>query len=105
MSGNAYHKLHHVNRKKKKPVKTSIDKWVYFAVVFGPIMTLPQVYDVWMMGKKNASVITWAAYVIIALIWLMYGIKHKDRPIITLQIIWIILDITIVAGLISWVSK
>jgi uncharacterized protein with PQ loop repeat len=88
-----------VRRSTKKLKKSSIDRWVYFAVIFGPIMTLPQVYDVWYMGKKEASAITWASYILIASIWLAYGIRHHERPIIIVQIIWIFLDIAILAGI------
>lgn len=101
MAANTYHKHHHTNIRKKKHRDSLIDKWVYFAVVFGPIMTLPQIYDIWMMGKKEASVVSWASYVVIAIIWLLYGIKHKEKPIIIVQVIWIILDLTIVIGILA----
>lgn len=92
---------HHVARSKRKTKATAIDKWVYFAVVFGPLMTLPQVYDIWYAGKTEASAITWGAYTIIAVIWLLYGIKHKTKPIIAVQSIWILLDLAIVIGILT----
>ena len=69
------------------------------AVVAGPIMTIPQVYDIWVRGEKQVSVVSWASYLAIGLIWLWYGIKKHDLPIILAQIAWIILDASIVVGL------
>lgn len=79
--------------------RSLIDSLVYLAAIVGPLMTLPQVYEVWIERSKGASFITWSSYIVVAMIWLAYGIKHKDKPIITLQVLWLILDILIVVGL------
>ena len=62
-------------------------------------MTLPQVYDIWVMGKKEVSAISWAAYTVVAVIWLLYGMKHRERPIIIVQLLWIVLDVLIFVGI------
>lgn len=98
MAANIYHRHHHLRQTKKSKKQSAIDRWVYFAVIFGPIMTLPQVYDIWALGKREISVITWSAYVVIATIWLFYGLKHKARPIIIVQAIWIVLDLAVIVG-------
>jgi uncharacterized protein with PQ loop repeat len=99
MSVNTHHT--HFHKRKKKAKKSNIDRLVYFAAIFGPLMTLPQVYDVWVADTPGVSVITWLAYCLIAVIWLAYGLKHKDKPIIILQVLWLILDIAVVAGTLS----
>ena len=80
-----------------------MDKAIYGAVFFGPIMTLPQIAEIWLY--KNAagvSTISWVAYLIVAFFWLGYGILHRDKPIICANLIWIFLDIIIVAGTIIY---
>ena len=72
---------------------------MYFAVVAGPLMTLPQVYAIWVEQSTDVSVISWSAYLLIAVVWLIYGVKHRQKPIIIVQLLWIALDILIVAGL------
>jgi len=96
----ATHSVHrHIKRKKKIPKKKSeIDRLIYFAVVIGPLLTLPQVYSIWVQGQKGVSIISWVAYLIASVIWLIYGIKHKDKPIITVEVAWIILEILIIIG-------
>jgi uncharacterized protein with PQ loop repeat len=96
----ATHSVHrHIKRKKKTPKKKSeIDRLIYFAVVIGPLMTLPQVYSIWVQGQKGVSIISWVAYLVCSAIWLVYGIKHKDKPIIIVEIVWIILALLIIIG-------
>lgn len=98
MAANAYHLHFHARRRAKKKPKTLIDILVYFAVIFGPLMTLPQVVAVWHDGAKGVSAATWLAYTLVAVIWLAYGLKHQDRPIIALQTLWLIMDVAVVTG-------
>lgn len=97
MSVNSYH----VKEKHKKKIgqkRDLLDYLIYFAVIFGPLMTIPQVYDIWVLSKKDISVISRIAYLITALIWLVYGLKKKDRPIIMVQFLWIVLESAIIIG-------
>lgn len=83
--------------------KRLMDKGIYAAGVIGPIMTIPQLTKIWI--DKNAtgvSAISWIAFLITAIFWLIYGIMHKERPIIFTYIIWIILDIFIVIGVLMY---
>ncbi len=96
MGVNTHHKHLHSKKRKKR---SSIDQFVYVAVIAGPLLTLPQLYTIWYEQKTDVSLISWAAYLVIAVIWLFYGIKHKEKPIIVVQLIWIILDAFIVIGL------
>ena len=93
MSVNSHpHKLHKHKKIKKERV-------IYLAVIAGPIMTLPQLYDIWVRHEKQVSVVSWVAYLVIAVVWLWWGFKHKELPIILVQVAWIALDLLIVIGL------
>ena len=89
---------HKLARKKKRPSPV-IDRFIYIAVIGSPVMTLPQVYSIWVEHQKGVSILSWTAYVGTGLIWLIYGIKHREWPIIILQLAWIVIDIAIIAGL------
>jgi uncharacterized protein with PQ loop repeat len=96
MGANIYHpQLHQKRHHRKAP----IDRLVYAAVILGPLMTLPQVWQVWAAKQQGVSLTTWLAYCIIAAIWLMYGLKHREKPIIYVQLSWLVLDALIVVGL------
>lgn len=80
-----------------------MDKAIYVIGIAGPIMTIPQLTKIWI--EKNAvgvSAISWFAYLIIAFFWLIYGVMHKEKPIILTFGVWIILDILIVIGILMY---
>jgi len=80
-----------------------MDKFIYVIGVIGPIMTIPQVTNIWI--EKNAtgvSIISWTTYLLSAFFWVVYGIMHKDKPIIITYTAWIFLDLLIVIGIILY---
>ena len=63
-------------------------------------MTIPQIYDIW--HTKNAagvSRLTWIMYVSAAVVWLLYGIQLKDKPIIISSILWVLTESAVVIGI------
>lgn len=102
--------LHHFHRRKRiyqkhepyphpDKFKRFIDKSIYFVALFGIVMTLPQITKIWV--EKNAagvSAASWTAYTITAMFWLIYGVAHKEKPIIVTNSLWIVLEVLIVVG-------
>jgi uncharacterized protein with PQ loop repeat len=63
------------------------------------LMTVPQVVAVWASrGPSGVSVISWGAYLIVACLWLVYGIQRRDKTIYIACIGWIVLDALVVIG-------
>lgn len=83
----------------KKQQKQLIKRSVLIIAVIEPVMTLPQVLKIW-IDKEAAGIssITWGFYIFAALIWLMYGIQIKDRPLIISSFLWIIMESLVVIG-------
>ncbi len=104
------HGLHHAHIRKRihqghEPYphpnkwKGFMDRAIYFVGMFGLIMTIPQLSGIWIYkNASGVSAISWTAYLITAIFWTIYGIMHKEKPIIFIYSIWIILDILIVIG-------
>jgi len=104
------HGLHHFHKRKRiyqnheqyphpHKWKRLMDRFIYVVGVFGPLMTIPQVTKIWF--EKNAagvSVISWISYLLCAIFWLIYGVMHREKPIIVTYAIWIVLDFLIVIG-------
>ena len=83
--------------------KRVMDKAVYVAGVLGPLMTIPQVSKIWI--DKNAtgvSLASWVGYTATASVWLIYGLMHKEKPIIVTYILWVILEILVVIGVLIY---
>ena len=103
--------LHHFHKRKRiyrkhEPYphphkwKRFMDKAIYVIGILGPILTIPQIANIWI--DKNAtgvSIISSSPYLLTAIFWLIYGIMHKEKPIIFTFSIWIIFDILIVVGI------
>ena len=83
--------------------KNFLDKLIYLVGVSGPIMTLPQLYKIWIeQNASGVSLVSWSWYLIIAFIWSLYGIVHKEKPIIVTNALWIFIEIFIVLGIIIY---
>jgi uncharacterized protein with PQ loop repeat len=61
-------------------------------------MTVPQVLEVWRGSAAGVSVASWLAYLGSACLWLVYGIRKRDKTIYLPCLGWIALDAAIVAG-------
>ena len=62
-------------------------------------MTIPQVLAVWRSrGPSGVSVVSWGAYLVVACLWLVYGIQKRDKTIYLACIGWIVLDALVVIG-------
>jgi len=104
------HGLHNFHRRKRihqkhEPyphpdnLKRFIDKAILFVCIAGPLMTIPQVFKIWILrNATGVSAISWGAYLVFAFFWLMYGILHKEKPIIINSSLWIILEALVVIG-------
>ena len=105
------HGLHHFHKRKRVHLKLEkyphpdkskrfMDKAIYVIGVLGPILTLPQIYKIWI--EKNAtgvSIISWSAYLLIAFFWVIYGFMHKEKPIILTYLTWIVIHAFVVIGI------
>lgn len=67
--------------------------------VFTMLMTLPQVWAVWGGGGvSGVSLASWATYLVVAVLWLVYGLRKRDPTIYVACVGWILLDAAIVIG-------
>ena len=94
-------KKKHVN--KQTPFKKFIDKLIYIFVFGVPILTIPQITKIWFgQNASGVSLIAWTTYMVSSVVWLFYGIAHKEKPIIISGAIWIVLDLFIVVGIVLY---
>ncbi len=98
------HGLHHfLTRKRELKWKRIFDKLIYVVGVIGPLMTLPQVFKIWINHQvSGVSIISWAAYLIMAFFWVIYGFIHKEKPIILTYLLWVLLDALVVLGVVVY---
>lgn len=76
-----------------------VDKLIYVFAIGGPLMNIPQLLKIW--TEKNAagvSVLSWIGFALTSLIWLIYGIIHKEKPIVVANCLYLIFQIGVIIG-------
>ena len=80
---------------------TPIEKLLRALSIVTMLMTVPQVWSVWVEGQTaGVSVFTWLTYLFSAVVWFIYGFRKRDKTIYLACIGWILLDAAIVVGVI-----
>jgi len=95
-----------MTQKQKQP-QTQDTSFLYrltlIASVVQPLTTIPQVIKVYSSHDVSGlSLFTWLGYALIGLVFLAYGLKYNLKPIIITQIIWFILQMSIVIGILVY---
>ena len=83
----------------KDPFKYSLDKIIFLVGFLEPIFTIPQLVDVW--GHHHAagvSVFSWSAYAVLDIVWIVYGIVHKEKPITFTYVMWFLVNSAVALG-------
>lgn len=94
-------RLHEIERRIQKYF--ILTKLVLAMAIIEPLMTLPQVYEIWIKQEaQGVSLLTWSFYISAAIIWLLYGLKIKDRPLIVASSLWLVVELVVVVGLILY---
>ena len=80
-------------------LKRAVDRIIYPVILFGILMTIPQILEIWVeRNASGVSVISWSGYILTGSFWLLYGLLHREKPIILSSLVWICFEILIVAG-------
>ena len=106
--------LHHFHRRKRiylnhEPYphpnkwKRWMDKLIYAVGIISPVMTIPQAAKIWFNHSgAGISLVSWITYTIISFFWIIYGIMHKEKPIIFSSLMLFIVDLLVVIGAIIY---
>lgn len=105
--------LHHQNLRKRvyknleqypspNPGKRFLDKFIFVIGALGPLAAIPQAYSIFSQHTSaGVSLFTWFAYFLFAIVWLIYGIVHKEKILIFTYILWVVMDSIIVLGILT----
>ena len=108
------HGAHHYNTRKRihqkhepyphpNKFKRFLDNLIFIIGVLGPLVALPQILNIWVNhAVVGVSIFSWSAFFVLALVWTLYGLLHKELPIIIANVLWMILDFLIVLGVIIY---
>src|SRR5690349_13673368 len=106
-----YHRYQHTKKHRvlvsKKQAKAKlVDRFTFAAAIIEPIITLPQVYVIFHnRTAAGVSISAWVGYEVLTLVWLWYGLVHKDRVITLYSALFAIVQIGIITGAIMYGGK
>jgi len=86
--------------------REKLSKFHHLMVVIGlisPFATIPQVIKVFATHREHAvgqSLITWAVYTVIAMLWVAYGIHRRELPLIIGNTLGVIMYGLVAVGII-----
>jgi uncharacterized protein with PQ loop repeat len=87
------------NQLSKIKNRSLFDRFMLLVAVIEPLSTLPQIYEIWIKGQTvGVSATTWFLYSLAEALWLVYGIKQRDRAIIVASALWAIMELLVAAG-------
>ena len=87
----------------KGPWIKVLEKLTLGAGIIGPLMTIPQIFDIYYRhNAAGVSVLSWMAFGILDIPFLLYGFAHKDKPIIVTYILWFIANMTVAIGVLLY---
>lgn len=90
-----HYSLHHLSHKKKTK---AVDALAYFIGIFGNIAVIPQIIEAWQSSTPGLAILTWILFTFFGVIWLLYAIMHKSKPLIIANAIGICCNILVVGG-------
>jgi uncharacterized protein with PQ loop repeat len=95
-----HHRVRHLPKKKQKE---PFDYVVYFFMIATPLFEVPQAYTIHStQSAESVSPYTWGFFFIASFVWLTYAVKHKLKPLIFMYSMYLVVEATIVAGIIMY---
>lgn len=94
---------HHASRRVGRRLYSLADRLIYIAAVASPIALLPQVYQIYATHEvAGLSILSWTAFTLINIVWLVYGLGHKEGPIILSNLLLFIFNTLVVFGIVLY---
>ena len=79
--------------------QTLLDRILPLLSVFTMVMTVPQVWSIWVAGEVGGvSMLSWGAYLVSAVLWFFHGLQRHDKTIYLACVGWIVLNGAVVLG-------
>ena len=74
----------------------------YIIGVGGNVAVIPQIIKAWTSDAPGLAISTWIMFICFSLVWLVYSIMHKQKPLIVATITGISCNMLVVIG---WVAN
>jgi uncharacterized protein with PQ loop repeat len=93
-----HHPLLDFHMSKKRRI-TLFDRFIMVAAIIYPLSTVPQIVEVFKGSVDGVSLTAWSGYILFSLLFLIYGIIHRVKPMMVSNSLWVMVDSIVVAGI------
>jgi uncharacterized protein with PQ loop repeat len=96
------HHLHKYVLSKKKKI-TIIDRCMMVASAIYPFTVMPQIVSIYTQHNvEGISLVSWLGFMSFGTIFLTYALVHRIKPLIVSQVLWMVVDISVVVGVLMY---
>ena len=72
---------------------------MYAVGILGPIMTIPQILLIYISrDASGVAAISWFMWTLFAIPWILYGLVHRERPIVITYLLWFFTNMIVFIG-------
>jgi uncharacterized protein with PQ loop repeat len=97
------HHPHRLHRSATPPKSGLVDYIVTFFMFLSPLFEIPQAINIYTLKSSDTvSLATWSLFFVASVAWLVYGIRHHLRSIIAIQVIYMVVEATVVVGILMY---
>ena len=100
---------HFFARRRREPYPATrvglrmLDIVVYIAGIVGPLATIPQVLQIYTThSASGVSFVTWGAYALFDIPWIIYAIVHREPPLLLCYILWFFFNSLVAIGVLLY---
>jgi uncharacterized protein with PQ loop repeat len=91
-------KVLHKNHKSKYG-----DVLVYFFALVTPLFMAPQAIEIFKNhNATNVALITWVFFILADIVWIIYSVKHKLRPLLYGHALYLAVETVVVVGILMY---
>lgn len=76
----------------------TINTLAYVIGVVGNFAVIPQIIKAWQGPAPGLAVLTWLMFIGFGVIWLIYAVVHKQKPLIFAQVVGLSANSMVVIG-------
>lgn len=88
---------------KPKNKMSSLEKLALVVAIVEPFSTLPQIIDIYTSRNvESLSLLSWLLFLVGSVVWLAYGIKLKNAPLIASSILWLSTELVLIFGILIY---
>jgi MtN3 and saliva related transmembrane protein len=81
----------------------SIEHLALTIAILEPLSTVPQILDIYRtQDVESLSLLSWLLFAAASIVWLVYGIKINNLPLIASSMLWVTTEVILIFGILIY---